>query len=199
MPKFVLTLTLFLFLGAGLIFLGCGGGGTKTIPPRAEITNGGHMVDILIPHKDGMDGLIYTIGIGSSRDLSIARSMAVQRARADMALRAKAHVAALAEDVQKQIGPGNSARIIEAFTRVSESLADETLIGTVITQTKATKKSGLYDVQIMLGMPVKSNLDDATVREIGDDEVAKQQFEAYKAKEDLAKKIFELREREGKQ
>jgi hypothetical protein len=199
MPKFVLTLTLFLFLGAGLIFLGCGGGGTKA-SPMAQVTNeGAHTVDLLVPYKDGTDNLIYTIGIGSSRDLSIARSMAVQRARAEMALRAKAHVAALSKDFQQQLGGGENAKINEAFSQVSEGLADETLIGTTAIATKAMQKNGLYDVQIMLGMPVKSNLDDATVREIGDDEVAKQQFEAYKAKEDLAKKIFELREREGKQ
>jgi hypothetical protein len=199
MPKFVLTLTLFLFLGAGLIFLGCGGGGTKA-SPMAQVTNeGAHTVDLLVPYKDGTDNLIYTIGIGSSRDLSIARSMAVQRARAEMALRAKAHVAALSKDFQQQLGGGENAKINEAFSQVSEGLADETLIGTTAIATKAMQKNGLYDVQIMLGMSVKSNIGDKLVEEISDDEALLQEFQAWKGHNELAEKIEELRERKGKQ
>ena len=195
MKQTVLNLTLFLCVGVGLIFLGCGG---KEVD-QSTIDPGAREVQILEPYPDGTDGFLYTIGLGESRDLSVARSMATQRARAAMALKAKAHVTALSKDFQQQLGTDARARINAVFSQVSESLADETLKGTTVVTTKAIEKNGLYDVQLMLGMPIKNNIEDPLVAEISQEEALYQEFQAWKGHNELAEKVKNLREREGQQ
>ena len=195
MKQTVLNLALCLCVGAGLVFLGCGGKEAN----QTAIAQGAREVQILEPHPDGTDGFLYTIGIGKSRDLSIARSMATQRARANMALKAKSQLTALSKDFQQQLGPAEQAKINTAFSQVSEGLADETLQGTTVITTKATEKDGLYDVQLMLGMPIKSNIEDPLVTEISQDEALYQEFQAWKGHNELEEKVKDLREREEKQ
>ena len=192
MKQTVLNLTFFFCVSAGLVFLGCGG---KEVA-QSTIDPGAREVQILEPHPDGTDGFLYTIGIGNSRDLSMARSMATQRARAAMALKAKAHVTALSKDFQQQLGTDDRVKINAVFSQVSESLADETLKGTTIVTTKATEKNGLYDVQLMLGMPIKNNIEDPLVAEISKEEALYQEFQAWKGHNELAEKVKDLRERE---
>ena len=177
MIKSVSNLALLLCVSAGLIFLGCG------------------KSNILEPFPDGKDGLLYAVGVGESRDLSLAKAMATQRTRASMALVAQAQVTALAADFQQQLGAGATGQINAAFSQVSESLADQRLIKSSIIKTKVTEKDGLYSVQMMLGMPIKDNIEDALVKEISQDEALYQEFQAWKGHNDLAKKVIELRER----
>ena len=194
MKQTVLNLTFFLCIGVGLIFLGCGG---KSAEVPVTTDDGAREVQILEPHPDGTDGFLYTVGIGNSRNLNMARSMAMQRARAAMALKAKAHVTALSKDFQQQLGGEADARINAVFSQVSESLADETLNDTAVITTKATEKDGLYDVQLMLGMPIKSNIEDPLVNQISNEEALYQEFQAWKGHNELSEKVKELREREG--
>ena len=177
MLKFILILVLCLYIGAGLAFLGCGKSETLT------------------PFRDGKDGLIYAVGLGESRDLSLAKAMATQRTRASMSLAAQAHVSALSKDFQQQLGAGASGQINAAFTQVSEGLADQRLIKSSIIKTEVTEANGLYRVQMMLGLPIKDNIEDALVKEIGQDEALYQEFQAWKGHNDLATKVLELRER----
>ena len=177
MLKSVLNLMLCLCIGAGLVFLGCG------------------KSDTLTPFPEGKDGLLYSVGVGESRDLSLAKAMATQRTRASMALVAQAQVTALSKDFQQQLGAGASGQINAAFTRVSESLADQRLIKSSIIKTKVTEINGLYSVQMMLGMPIKDNIEDVLIKEISQDEALYQEFQAWKGHNDLAKKVLELRER----
>ena len=197
--KQVLNFTLFLCIGTGLIFLGCGSGGAKVVSMTQTTSEGEREIHILEPHPDGTDGLLYTVGIAQSRNLSMARSMATQRARANMALKAKTQVTALSKDFQQQLGAGERAKVNAVFSQVSEGLADETLIGTTIITTKAMEKNGLYDVQLMLGMPINSNIGDPLVAEIGQDEALYQEFQAWKGHNELSEKVKDLREREEKQ
>ena len=199
MKRTVLNFTLILCLGAGLIFLGCGGGGTKVGSMTQDTSEGTREVSILEPHPDGTDGFLYTVGIAQSRNLSMARSMATQRARANMALKAKTQVTALSKDFQQQLGAGEKAKVNAAFSQVSEGLADETLKGTTIITTKATEANGMYDVQLMLGMPIKANIENPLVDEIGQDEALYQEFQAWKGHSELAEKVKDLREQEEKQ
>ena len=173
--KSVLTLVFLLYIGAGLVFLGCG------------------KSDTLMPFPDGKDGLLYSVGVGESRDLSIAKAMATQRTRASMALVAQAQVTALSKDFQQQLGAGATGQINAVFTRVSESLADQRLIKSSIIKTKVTEKEGLYSVQMMLGMPIKDNIEDLLIKEISQDEALYQEFQAWKGHNDLGKKVLKLR------
>ena len=179
MFKSVLTFMTLLCLGVALVFLGCGKSKSQ----------------ILVPPPDGTNGMLYTVGIGESRELSLANAMATQRTRASMALVAQAHVTALYEDFQQQLGAGSRAQINAAFSRVSESLADQWLKGSSIIQTEVTKKDGLYSVHILLGLPIKDNIEDPLTAEISQDEALYQEFQAWKGHNNLAKKIKVLRER----
>ena len=116
-----------------------------------------------------------------------------------MALKAKTQVTALSKDFQQQLGAGEKAKVNAAFSQVSEGLADETLKGTTIVTTKATQANGMYDVQLMLGMPIKANIENPLVDEIGQDEVLYQEFQAWKGHSELAEKVKDLREQEEKQ
>jgi hypothetical protein len=213
-----LNLTLFLCVGAGLAFLGCGGGtkrgaGSTTnvglvvssttgiSTPSAESTTdpGAYDVYILEPHPDGTRGFLYTIGIGESRDLGIARSIAIQRARAAMAQKAQVLVIALSENFQQQLSTDDKVKIDTVFRQVSQSIAAATLTGTIVVTTKATEKDGLYSIQLMLGMPIKSNIENPLVEEISQDAALYQEFQAWKGHNELAEKVKDLREREEKQ
>ena len=177
MLKSVLTLAFPFYISAGLVFLGCG------------------KSDTLTPYPDGKEGLLYSVGVGESRDLSIAKAMATQRTRANLALVAQAQVTALSKDFQQQLGAGATGQINAAFTRVSEGLADQRLIRSSIIKTKVIEKNGAYSVQMMLGMPIKENIEDALVKEISQDEALYQEFQAWKGHNELSKKVLELRER----
>ena len=219
MKQTILNLTLFLCIGAGLVFLGCGAGAkrgpesttnvgtlvvssaTSLSAPSAESTTdlGARDVYILEPYPDGTRGLLYTIGISESRDLSVARSMAIQRARAAMAQKAQVLVTALSQDFQQQLRTDAKAKINTVFRQVSQSLAAATLNGTIVITTKATEKDGLYSIQLMLGMPIKSNIGDSLVAIISQDEALYQEFQAWKGPNGLAEKINDLREHEQQQ
>ena len=219
MKQTVLNLTLFLCVGAGLVFLSCGAGAKKgtesttnvgtlvissvtdTSTPSAESTTnlGTRDVYILEPYADGTRGLLYTIGIAESQDLSIARSMAIQRARAAMAQKAQVLVVALSEDFQQQLRADTKARIDTVFRQVSRSIAAATLNGTIVVTTKSSETDGLYSIQLMLGMPIKSNIEDPIVAEIGQDEALVQEFQAWRGPSGLAEKISHLRDQEGQQ
>ena len=191
MKQTVLNLTLFLCVGMGLVFLGCAA--------QSTINSGAPDVYILEPYPDGTRGLLYTIGISESRDLSIARSMAIQRARTAMAQKARVHVVALSEDFQQQLGTEAKAKINVVFRQVSQSLTGATLSGTTVVTTKAMEKEGVYSVQLMLGMPIKSNIESPIIEEIDQDESLYQEFQAWKGTNELAEKIKFLHERKGKQ
>ena len=215
MKQTVLNLILFVCIGAGLVFLGCGGGtkrgaGSTTnvglvvssatdIPaPSAESTTdpGAGGVYILEPHPDGTRGLLYTIGIGESRDLSIARSIAIQRARAAMAQKAQVVVVALSEDFQQQLTADAKVKIDGVFRQFSRSIAAAALIGTIVVTTKVTEKEGLYSIQLMLGMPIKDNIEDGVINEINQDETLYQEYQAWAGPNGLAEKVSSLRDQE---
>ena len=218
MKQTVLNLTLFLCVGAGLAFLGCGGGtkrgtGSTTnvglvvssttgisVPSDESTTDlGASDVYILEPHPDGTRGFLYTIGIGESRDLGIARSIAIQRARAAMAQKAQVLVIALSENFQQQFSTDDKVKIDTVFRQVSQSIAAAKLNGTIVITTKATEKDGLYSIQLMLGMPIKDNIEDALIKEIDQDETLYQEFQAWKGSNGLAEKISDLGEWKGQQ
>ena len=174
--KLVLALTFLLCFSVGLVFLGCGKG------------------ELLEPPAAGTDDMIYAVGIGESRTMRIAKKMAMQRARAELALVAEANVTALAKDFEEQLGGDARAQINAAFSLVSQSLADGVLKETRVIKTKESEPSaGLARVQILLAMPIKANLDDPLVKEISQDEALYQEFQAWKGHNDLTKKIKELR------
>ncbi len=214
MKQTVLNLALLLCIGMGLVFLGCGAGAkkggksttnvetlvisstTNISPPSEESTTDLEASDVYIlePYPDGTRGMLYTIGIAESQDLSIARSMAIQRARADMAQKAQVVVVALSEDFQQQLRADAKVKIDTVFREVSRSIAAATLIGTDVVTTKATEKNGLYSMQLMLGMPIKGNIEDPIVEEIGQDEILVQEFQSWRGPSGLAEKISNLRE-----
>lgn len=175
------VLSYLLFLCTALVVLSCG------------------KSKVLVALPAGTDGLIYAIGIGESRNPRIARTMATQRARAELALVAEANVTALAKDFEEQLGAGGNAQINAAFSLVSQSLADGTLREVRTIKTQITEKDGLSNVQVMLGMPIKANLEVPLVKEISRDEALYQEFQAWKGHNELSKKVKLLREREIQQ
>ena len=178
--KLVLALTFLLCFSVGLVFLGCGKGGELLEPPAA-----------------GTDDMIYAVGIGESRTARIAKKMAMQRARAELALVADANVTALAKDFEEQIGGDARAQINAAFSLVSQSLADGVLKETRVIETQENELAeGLFRVQILLAMPIKANLEDPLVKEISQDEALYQEFQAWKGHNELSKKVKALREQE---
>ena len=175
------VLSCLLFLCTALVVLGCG---------KSEV---------LVALPAGTDGLIYAVGIGESRNPSIAQTMATQKARAELALAAEANVTALAKDFEEQLGAGVNAQIHAAFSVVSQSLTDGTLREVRTIKTQVTEKDGLSSVQVMLGMPIKANLEEPLVKEISRGEALYQEFQAWKGHNELSKKVELLRERETQQ
>ena len=176
--KPILGLMRLLCFSIGLVFLGCAKG------------------DLLEPPAAGTNDMIYAVGIGESRTARIAKKMAMQRARAELALVAEANVTALSRDFEEQLGGDARAQINAAFSLVSQSLAEGTLRETRVMKTKESEQDGLSRVQILLAMPIKANLEDPLTKEISRDEALYQEFQAWKGHNELSKKVKELRERE---
>ena len=207
MKQTVLNLTLFLCIGVVLVFLGCVNSAKRgpepspapgPIPDTTGIfTPGAETTDsrgsyILEPPLDGTDGFLYTIGIGESLDLNIARSMAVQRARTAMAQKAQSAVVALSEDFQQQIRTNARVRIDTVFRQISRSIAAATLIGTTILKTEVTGIDGLYRIQLILGLPIAANIEEPIIEEINQDDALYQDYQAWAGPSGLAEKISDL-------
>ena len=191
MKQTVLNLTLFLCVGVGLVFLGCAA--------QSTIDSGASDVYVLEPHRDGTRGLLYTIGIGESPDLSIARSIAIQRARTAMAQKAQVLVVALSEDFQQQLTANAKVRVNTIFRQVSQGIAAARLIGTIVVTTKATEKGGLYSIQLMLGMPIKGNIEDSLNKEISQEADLYQEYQVWIGPNGLTEKVSHLRDRAEQQ
>lgn len=116
-----------------------------------------------------------------------------------MAQKARVHVIALSEDFQQQLGADAKAKINTVFRQVAQSLTGATLNGTTVITTNATEKEGVYSIQLMLGMPIKSNIETPIVAVIDQDETLYHEFQAWKGSNELAEKIKYLHEREGQQ
>ena len=151
--------------------------------------------------KYGIDGLMYARGIGESGSLSMALSMANNRARTQLALDAEADIIALIDDFQQQIGSAvNKNQVNEVFTQVSEALADGKLKNTRVHKEKTEEMDdGVYRAQVVMAMPVKDNIEEPLDQEIElkEDEALKQEFQAWKAKQSLLDRIRENRNRKG--
>ena len=139
-------------------------------------------------------GKVKMLSVPLASEIIEAKAMATQRIRNSLALVVQAHVTVLSKDFQQQLGAGAAGQVNAAFTQVSESLADRRLRKSSIIKTKVTEKDGLYSVQMMLGMPIKDNIEDPLVKEISQDEALYQEFQAWKGRNDLAKKVLEFRE-----
>lgn len=116
-----------------------------------------------------------------------------------MAQKAQVLVIALSENFQQQLSTDDKVKIDTVFRQVSQSIAAAKLNGTIVITTKATEKDGLYSIQLMLGMPIKDNIEDALIKEINQDETLYQEFRAWKGSNGLAEKISDLGEWEGQQ
>ena len=160
-------------------------------------------VDQIPIPRYGTDGLMYARGIGESASLRIASSIARNDARTQLALDAEADVIALVDDFQNQTGSAvNKNRASEVFTQVSETLADGNIKNTRIHKDKAVRMAdGVYRAQVVMGMPIKNNIEEQLDEEINlsDDEALKQEYQAWKAKQGLLERIRENRDRKGKQ
>lgn len=199
MNKHVLNLLIILCVSAGIALLGCGQSTVQVPEPPKPPDNEWEDVDILTPPASGTDGFLYALGIAESTDLSISLDRAKQAAREAIAFETEATIKALAENFRQSLGPGASARINSAFTQVSEGIAFQTLIGarTHETDTKRSKKTGVYRAQVIMAIPIGENLDAPLDKIIGEEEAEKQEFAAWKGHQRLDKKIKELSEAQG--
>ena len=116
-----------------------------------------------------------------------------------MAQKAQVLVTALSEDFQQQLTTDAKVRVDTVFRQVSRGIAAARLIGTTVVTTKATEKNGLYSIQLMLGMPIKANIEDSLNKEISQDADLYQEYQVWAGPNGLTEKVSHLRDREEQQ
>lgn len=167
MKQTVLTVTLLLCLGAELVCLNSSNQGDTQLPPSSD--TGESKIEILEPHPDGTDGLLYSVGIAEAGeldtfvtrglselgDLGVVRLIAIQRAMVEMA--------------------ENRLTTLEvrltSLSLIAQSDTTQWLRKSRIVKMIATKRDGCTGIiQIMLGMPIKDNvIEEASPEDIRDD------------------------------
>ncbi len=136
-----------------------------------------------------MEGMLYGVGQAKKQNPSLAKTVAAQRAREEIAAAVKVKVEALVKDFMQESGVGERSKALEFTSVVSKGVTDATLTGALIKEAYLAK-DGTYFIL------VEYSLDEARRNAI---EVARQEealyneFKADHSFDDLEAELAKLR------
>ncbi|UCH62950.1 MAG: LPP20 family lipoprotein [Fidelibacterota bacterium] len=135
------------------------------------------------------EGIIYGVGQAKKQNPSLAKTVAAQRARDEIAAAVKIKVESLVKDFMQESGVGEQAGALEFTQAVSKGVTDATLNGAMIKETYIAK-DGTYFVL------VEYSLDEArqaAVESARQEEALWNEFKAEQGFEDLERELSKLR------
>jgi hypothetical protein len=135
------------------------------------------------------EGILYGVGQAKKQNPSLAKKVAAQRARDEIAGAVKIKVENLVKDFMQESGVGEKAGALEFTQVVSKGVTDATLTGAMIKETYQAK-DGTYFVLVTY------SLDDArrsAIESARQEEAAWNQFQADKGFDDLEAELNKLR------
>lgn len=91
-----------------------------------------------------MAGMIYGVGQAKKQNPSLAKKVAAQRARDEVAAAVKIKVESLMKDFMQESGIGERAGALEFTQYVSKGVTDATLVGAIIKETYKGKDGTFF-------------------------------------------------------
>ncbi|MCK4579477.1 MAG: LPP20 family lipoprotein [Candidatus Marinimicrobia bacterium] len=135
------------------------------------------------------EGFIYGVGQAEKQNPSLAKKVAAQRARDEVAAAVKIKVEALVKDFMQESGVGDRAQALEFTQAVSKGVTEATLTGTMIKEAYLAK-DGTYFVL------VEYSLDEArrnAIETARQEEALYNEFKAEAGFDDLEAELAKLR------
>lgn len=96
-------------------------------------------------NRPATEGIIHGVGQAKKQNPSLAKKVAAQRARDEIAATVKIQVESLVKDFMQESGIGDNAKALEFTQSVSKGVTDATLTGAMIKETFLAK-DGTYFV-----------------------------------------------------
>ena len=139
--------------------------------------------------RPAVEGIIYGVGQARKQNPSLAKTVAAQRAREEVAAAVKIKVESLVKDFMQESGVGERAEALEFTQAVSKGVTDATLTGSMIKETFIAK-DGTYFVL------VEYSLDEArraAIESARQEEALWNEFKAEQGFEALERELDKLR------
>ncbi len=131
------------------------------------------------------DIYIYSVGMGTSRDMSIATDKAKQAGKVELSERISANVQSQVKSFTQEAGMSENTQIVEFYQSTSKTVTDNTLNGvTVLKRYPYQKSGGGWVVYVQLGMR-KDAVSAQVVNVIQNEEALYAQFKASQAFQEL--------------
>ena len=135
------------------------------------------------------EGYIYGVGQAKKQNPSLAKTVAAQRAREEVAAALSTKVESLVKDFMEESGVGDRARALEFTQVVSKGVTDATLNGALIKEVYQAKDGTFF-------VMVEYSLDDAhraALETARAEEALFNEFKAEQGFEDLERELAKLR------
>ena len=171
--------------GTLLVLAGCAG---KMVSGTTEARESRDMPDWSL-ERPIAEGIIYGVGQARKQNPSLAKTVAAQRAREEVAAAVKTKVESLVKDFMQESGVGERAEALEFTQAVSKGVTDATLTGSMIKETFIAK-DGTYFVL------VEYSLDEArraAIESARQEEALWNEFKAEQGFEALEREMEKLR------
>lgn len=182
----MITKTLsFIFGGMILVFVGCAG---KMESGSTESRESRDMPEwSLVP--PAVEGYIYGVGQAKKQNPSLAKKVASQRARDEIAAAVKIKVESIVKDFMQESGIGDRSEALEFTQAVIKGVTEATLTGSVIKEV-FVGKDGTYFVLVEYSLEQAKR---AAIDSARQEEALWNEFKADQAFEALEQEFEKLR------
>ena len=135
------------------------------------------------------EGIIFGVGQAKKQNPSLAKKVAAQRARDEIAATVRVKVESLVKDFMQESGVGESAKALEFTQSVSKGVTDATLTGAMIKEAFLAR-DGTYFVLMEYSL---DNARRAAIESARREEAAWNEFKAVQGFEALEAELTKLR------
>ncbi len=179
------TMTLTVLGGLLLVLVGCAGkmGSGTTEARESRVMPKGSL------ERPAVEGIIYGVGQAKKQNPSLAKKVAAQRARDEVAAAVKIQVESLVKDFMQESGIGERAEALEFTQAVSKGVTDATLTGAVIKETYLAK-DGTYFVLVEYSLDQARR---AAIESARQEEALWNEFKAEQSFEALERELEKLK------
>lgn len=135
------------------------------------------------------EGMIYGIGQAKKQNPSLAKNVAAQRARDEIAAAMQIKIESLVKDFMQESGVGDRAEALEFSQAVSKGVTDATLTGAMIKETFLAR-DGTYFVMVEYSLDHARR---AAIESARQEEALWNEFKAEQGFEALERELDKLR------
>ena len=172
-------------LSLGLILTACAG---PTVSGTTESRESRDAPDWAM-NRPSVEGFIFGVGQAKKQNPSLAKKVAAQRARDEIAASIKVKIESLVKDFMQESGVGQQAGALEFTQSVSKGVTDAMLTGAMIKEAYLAK-DGTYFVLLEYSL---DNARRAAIESARREEAAWGEFNASQGFDALEKELAKLR------